>query len=445
MSSTAASATLPQPSNDDIDKSGVTSLVSWELANGTTENLQAVQGGSSSTLCRPKLHIRYESASRTAFFKFQLSILLKPKRNKAKNTAQLFVLIPPESINTLSATSGENLPEIVRNLLSGDTVCLRFALKTPPTVICPPAPARLVPKNEHSAGILASLQELARQTNIAIHLSHRTLDQFRLQALCTAASSSALTSGAFNNTATLYGGQGGRPLDASIIADVGEDIGVYDAAELPAAESPPSYNDLGPGPPPEPSPSELPAAAEPRKRPRRSSSNDRSRSTSPSYGSERKVLKQKRCPGNVEPLPHEDDLGNQVIQAGHLEKTELAELLELQIERMEQRLTTRLDCRLDRFEQLVTEQLQEHKRSVTEMVDERMDHHEEQTQIVLDHLRREVESDVEEQLITKKAELDEQFKDEREDIQAGLEERFADLEESITARFSSARAYLEFD
>ncbi|KAK7742313.1 hypothetical protein SLS53_004457 [Cytospora paraplurivora] len=444
MASTAASATSPQPSNDDIDKSGITSVVSWELADGTNEYLQAVRGGSSSTLCRPKLHIRYESASRAAFFIFQLSILLKPKRNKAKNTAQLFILIPPESINKLSATSGENIPEMVRNLLS-DTVCLRFSLRTPPTVICPPAPARLVPKNEHGAGTLASLQELARQNNIAIYLSHRALDQSRLQTLCTAASSSGLTSGAFNSTATLYGGQGGRPLDASYIAVVGEDIGVYDAAELPPAESPPSYNDLGPSPPPESSSPELPPAAESRKRPRRSSSNDGSRSTSPSCGGERKLMKQRDAQTTWEPRPHGDGLGKQVVQAGHPEKTELAALLERQIERMEQRLTTRLDCRLDRFEQLVREQLQEHKRSITEMVDERMDHHEEQTQIVLDHLRREVESDVEEQLITKKAELDEQFKDEREDIQAGLEERFADLEESITARFSSARAYLEFD
>lgn len=426
----------PQPSND-IDVVGISTLVSWDLADGATEYLQAVRGGSSSSLCRPKLQIIYESASRSALFKLQLSILLKPQRNKSKNTAQFFLLIPPENIATLSLSpaSGHEPSEIVQKVLSPDAICLRFALSSPPTVVAPPAPDRIVPKNEHNAGVLASLLDLARQTNITIYLPHRALDRTRLRTLCTAASGSGMTSIDRHGTATLYGGKGGRVLEASIVDSQPEN---GDGAGVPAADSPPSYDELGPGPPPAVSVSESLAKGSldgrtPRKRPRRSSSD--AGSDPPSPGGEEKAKRSRDDQTSRETLHHVDGMG---------EQTEYTKQTELRMEQMEQRLTARLDRRLDLFEKLIKDQIQEHKRSITEMVEQRIEAHEEQTQTDLDHLRREVESDVEDQLIGKKAELHEHFSDEREELQASLEERFAELEESITERFSSARAVLEF-
>ncbi|KUI53646.1 hypothetical protein VP1G_00949 [Cytospora mali] len=447
MASTTASepslSPPPQPPND-IDISGIPALVSWDLADGTTEYLQAVPDGSSSSLCRPKLHILYETASGSVLFKLRLSVLLKSHRNKSKNTAQFFVFIPPENIATLSAITGQEPPETIRNILSAGTVCLRFALNTPPTVVAPPSPDRIVPKNDRNAGVLASLLGLARQTHIAVHISHRVLDQPRLRTLCTAASSDGLPSFDHHGIATLYGGRGGRILEASSI-DSPSEAGAYESAGLAAADSPPSYDELGPGPPPAVEAASLAKIGQAsRKRPRRTSSDSGSSSPSPRCGGEGAAKKQRDGSATRETGFYVDDMEKPMEHAEITEKTEHKEQME-RIERMEQRLAARLDRRLDSFEQLIKEQLQEHKRSITEMVEERMEAHEEQTQLELDLLRREVESDVEEQLIGKKAELDDQFKDERLDIQETLEERFAELEESITQRFSSARAVLEFD
>lgn len=445
MASTTASepesSPPPQPPTD-IDVSGISTLVSWKLADGTTEYLQSVRGGSSSTICRPKLHLLYESASRSALIKLQLSILLKPRRNKSKNTAQFFMFVLPENIAALSSSAASRQAplETIRNVLSADTVCLHFDLNAPPTVVAPTAPDRIVPKNEHSAGVLASLLDLARQTNITIYLPHRALDRVRLQSLCTAAFSHGLISIDPQSTATLYGGTGGRTLKASII-DVPSETGAADAPGQPAAESPPSYDELGPGPPPAvaESLSRHSSTGPPsRKRSRRNSSDVGSRSPSSRIGGER-TAKKSREGRAVQVTPqHVDGMKDQVEQADD------TELTDLRIQQMEQRLAARLDQRLDLFEQLVKDQIQEHKRNVNEMVEQRLDAHEEQTQTDLNQLRREVESDVEDQLIGKKVELDEQFRDEQEDLRASLEERFAELEESITERFSSARAVLEF-
>lgn len=443
MASTTASEPSPSPSpqlnpSTDIDVSGITTLVSWDLADSTIEYLQCVRGGSSSSICRPKLHIHYESASRSALFKLQLSVLLKSRRNKSKNTAQFFFFITPENINTLSlaAASGQAPLETARNVLSTDMVCLRFDLSAPPTVVAPPTPDRIVPKNERSAGVLASLLDLARQTKIAIYLPHRALDHARLRTLCTAASSTGLVSIDHYDIATLYGGQGGRTLEASII-DASPKNDAADAAGLPTADSPPSYDELGPGPPSAVTTSFVKgSSAEPssRKRLRRSSSDAGSRSPSPSFSREETVKQPRDGPSPQETLHDVDDMGKQTQN----------DQMRQQMAQLEQRLSARLDRRLDLFEQLVKEQIQEHKRNVDEMVEQRLEAHEEQTQTDLDQLRREVESDVEDQLVGKKAELHEQFKDEREDFQASIEERFADLEESITDKFSSARAVLEF-
>ncbi|ROW03382.1 hypothetical protein VSDG_01228 [Cytospora chrysosperma] len=428
----------PQPSND-IDVVGISTLVAWDLADGATEYLQAVQGGGSSSLCRPKLQVIYGSASCSALFKLQLSILLKPQRNKSKNTAQFFLFIPPENIATLSLSpaSGDEPSDIVQKVLSPDAICLRFALSSPPTVVAPPVPDRIVPKNEHNAGVLASLLDLARQTNITIYLPHRALDRTRLRTLCTAASSSSLTSIDRHGTATLYGGKGGRVLEASIV-DAPSENGGADGAGAPAADSPPSYDELGPGPPPAVSVLETLAKGSSdgrpsRKRLRRSSSD--AGSDIPSPGGEVTAKKSRDDKASRETHHNVDGMEK---HTKHTEQTEL------RMEQMEQRLMAHLDRRLDLFEKLVKDQIQEHKRSITEMVEQRIEAHEEQTQTDLDYLRREVESDVEEQLIGKKAELHEQFRDEREELQASLEERFAELEESITERFSSARAVLEF-
>ncbi|ROW03013.1 hypothetical protein VMCG_05675 [Cytospora schulzeri] len=451
MASTTASEPSPsppaQPSND-IDVAGISTLVSWNLADGTTEFLQSMPGGTSSSLCRSKLHLIYESESRSALFKLQLSFLLKPQRHKSKNTAQFFIFIPPENIATLSlslsAAGGQETPEVVRQVLSPDTICLRFSLNAPPTVVAPPAPDRIMPKNERGAGVLASLLDLGRQTNIAIYLPHRALDQARLRTLCTAASGFGLASIAHHGSATLYGGKGDRILEASIIDSPFEN-GASDATGLPAVDCPPSYDQLGPGPPPAVGISlekESSAGQPSRKRPRRSSFDPASSPPSPSCGEEGMAKKPKYDQALRE--THQR-MGTMEKNIEIVEQAEQAAQMEQRIEQAEQRLTARLDRRLDLFEQLVKDQIQEHKRSITEMVEQRMEAHEEQTQTDLDQLRREVESDVEEQLIGKKAELHEQFRDEREELQASLEERFADLEESITERFSSARAVLEFD
>ncbi|KAH8744667.1 hypothetical protein F5883DRAFT_21153 [Diaporthe sp. PMI_573] len=431
-------------------------LVSWSRFDNTIQYVGKKLNGvnQAPTPCRLKCDIRYSSASQTALFKLNISVLLKAQHHTSKNTANLFIIIKAEHINALKFHDhDEHVPDTVRNLLSPDAVCLDFTLRSPPMVIAPRHPNPLVPKNEQAAHILSSLQSLAQQTNVAIFLSHRALSRSALETLCTAASNHALGHmEQHGSISSLYGGKDGRMLYPIVdIPDVPEHR-VDTELPLPLVENPPAYDKLGPGPPllmEEDEAGSVHPSHSQKKRPR-------SRSNSGNTGVKTKRPMQhpaaatpgSSCGGSSTDMPkalNTEDLEHNKVPG-------MAGKVQCQLEEMERRLTNRLEHFLgDLLEKhkeemggMVKHQLEEH----WGLVEARLEKHDEDIQKNLEYARAAIEDDVEEQLIDRKCELDQMVKDEREgledSIRGQVEEGLVDLEQALLERLKTAKAVLEF-
>jgi len=231
-------------------------LISWSRPDGTIQYVGNKSNGVDQVPmpCWLKCDIRYSSASQTAVFNLKTRVLLKAQHHGFKNSANLFVMIKAEHVTALNLHSHDgHVPSVVRNLLSPDAVCLDFVLSSPPTVIAPQNPDPLVPKNEQAAYILSSLQTLTQQTRVDVFLSHRALSRTALETLCAAASNHTLTHmDQYGSNSSLYGGKGGRILYPLNSIQSEHEHEHEHEAEVPPhiVESPPSYDELGPGPPP---------------------------------------------------------------------------------------------------------------------------------------------------------------------------------------------------
>lgn len=369
---------------------------------------------------------------------------MKAQHHGSKNTANLFIMIRAEHINTLDFhTHNEHVPNAVRNLLSPDAVCLDFALSSPPIVIGPQHPDPLVPKNEQATDILSSLRTLAQQASVAVYLSHRALPRPSLETICAATSNHAL--GHMDQHASiprLYSGKGGRILYPLVKARSEPDLSADAGHQSLIVESPPSYDELGPGPP---------ALV---------------KEAHTGYGHSSNSQKKRRRPRSssgsidVEARPfvqHPD--GNKDTSTGLDSKAEnyevpgMAKEVQCQLEGLEGRLANRLEHFLtglfekhkDKVVDAVERKLKEHRESV----EKRLEEHEEEIQRSLGQARAEIESDVEDQLLDRKCELDQMVKDEREGLEENLREQLevglGDLEQALLERLSTARAVLHFE
>lgn len=187
---------------------------------------------------------RLESTNE-AFFKLRSTVTLKAS---APTKTPFFVFIQPERIKLLQSDSSgtdeaeQSLhAETARKKLGTDSVCLRFVLTKPADLVGPKI-ADLTPKNQASGTVLDSLRSLARQDSFAVYFARNVLSQSRLYTLCEAASDAGLRSiGRQADLASLYRGKGGQVISEPEAPD--------DDASTVSWNSPPSYNELGPGPP----------------------------------------------------------------------------------------------------------------------------------------------------------------------------------------------------
>lgn len=221
---------------------------SASAADSSTSNIDfstpaAVKWGSKDSLIDVTFDARRLDQTNDAFFKLRRTVTLKAATS---TKTPLFVFVHPERIKLLEvvevaaaepgvAGSGE----VARKRLGSDIVCLRFVLTRPADLVGPKA-LNLTPKNKASGNVLDSLRSLARQDNLIIYFPRNVVSQARLTSLCEAANKGILKSIVRQADLTsLYRGKGGQ-----VLAEAGPAV-----AASTEPDSPPSYDELGPGPP----------------------------------------------------------------------------------------------------------------------------------------------------------------------------------------------------
>lgn len=219
------------------------------------------------------LDIQFNAEAHTAFFKITANIAFKGKRNKS-NT---FLYIYPERIQSLAVVDNDDGPVSAPNILGTSTYSLLFTLATPCALVVPKD--GFVTKDDAARSTLELLQALAGRTSFRVSFPSETLPKDRLMELCGEASSSGSlkTMPGAENLAKLYGGKGGRIIEYDQ-AGSSEVLLMEEEVEIPTGvatqdphekgcgeiqdskarpyetlESPPSYDEVGPGsghPPP---------------------------------------------------------------------------------------------------------------------------------------------------------------------------------------------------
>ncbi|KAH6653269.1 hypothetical protein BKA67DRAFT_659904 [Truncatella angustata] len=181
--------------------------------------------------------LQFHASYNTAFFKLRSSVLAKT--GSAPEKIPIFLFLAPEIIQTLSLCDDH-----VREL-GPDTVCIRFGLRSAPCLVVPGAmqTSEMVWKNKESSDTWDSFCSLARATNLEVfcRLSRRVMSEARLQSLCaTLSKNQVVSTPGYADLLGLYGGKGGKVV--CFAADAKSNKVQFD-------ESPPAYQDLGPGPP----------------------------------------------------------------------------------------------------------------------------------------------------------------------------------------------------
>lgn len=171
--------------------------------------------------------IQVDATARLAFFR--LAIPVMPRRSKKPTF--FYAFIPPEQILELGHDKS-CISDKARVKLGSGTVCLRFRLDQPPTIVVPNS--GLLAMRKASQDVLRAVKTLARQTSVAVFIPVAALSHILLSSLCQAVSNHRFkTLPGLADIAGLYVGEGGKILSL-VTGPVG---------------SPPSYDELGPGPP----------------------------------------------------------------------------------------------------------------------------------------------------------------------------------------------------
>lgn len=386
---------------DLIDVSAQPAIASWTHDSGASRSLDAL-----------RFHIHHDPSTSTAFFKLRATVTFKATSVKSKRTTAAWLYIAPERVETIALEDEKNVDEAMTKKLGPNTVCWRFSLTRPGTLVLPPD------YDLKSKGLsddpLDGLWALARATSFSISacLPGRTVCRGRLTSLCKAVSGGDSTAGttaevastnvrlASNkhaaDTTSLYGGKGGQVVE-------------LDSLDLPGPAgneaSPPPYADIGPSPP---FVTDTPAG---KKRRRRSSSEA---SATPYRQDNSKAIEDKTAFAKA----LKDDL-----------KAELrAELMS------ELRADVKAELKDQVKTELVKEVMQEIERRILGRVEERLQEQADDFEKQLYDLRHEVGatiySEVEDQTYTARKELQDFVQEEMEEAQKRVEERIVDRLES---------------
>ncbi|KAJ4418110.1 hypothetical protein N0V82_005773 [Gnomoniopsis sp. IMI 355080] len=388
---------------------------SASAADSSTSNIDistpaVVECVASDTLLEATFDARRLGQTNDAFFKLRRTVILKAA---ASTKTPLFIFILPERIKSLDVVelaaaepgvggSGEE----ARKRLGSDIVCLRFVLTRPADLVGPKL-LDLTPKNKAAGNVLDSLRSLVRQDNLTIYLPRNVLSQARLTSLCEAANKGILKSIARQADLTsLYRGKGGQILV--------EDEPAVAASTEP--DSPPSYDELGPGPPTAP----FNDSGETSKKRRRRSSDD--------------VTSAKLDPIDVERMCRK------IVDE---QKLEMLRLVEDQQSKLYDRLIADLKPYIGR-------QLQELEYRILDHVEQRSGKQAEEQDSFLEQRLEEVQDDISDTIESRVRDVDEKVEEEfyglRVRLEEFIEEEMAHAEERMVEHLqNTASISLQFN
>lgn len=175
----------------------------------------------------------YESSSNAFFFEIQIPVW---SLTGVDCKTVVFLRIYANSIISLESETFPQTPEAVNKKLSCSTVCLRFHLLRPITIIVPTAAnVPLQTKRKPSGEVLDALRSLARVTTLGIYLPDTQLPKVKLEAIQEAISRARARPFVHSqdDMASLYNGTGGK-----IVHIPSDDPPSYDQVEPPPPMAP---------------------------------------------------------------------------------------------------------------------------------------------------------------------------------------------------------------
>ncbi|KAK8089044.1 hypothetical protein PG997_004005 [Apiospora hydei] len=220
------------------------------MASGKAVVEWGAPGVASQCLAHPdprNRHITFEASlekdGQQCFSFFRLRV---PVMHMHLHAIVLYIHIPPNHISCLEWTFGDATANpAAQSKLGGNLTRLQFRLNEPAQVIVPDQ-VPLKPKKPATATIIKALESLTTALDLTIYLEHTTLSKARLGSLAEAIRSGLSRPVArYGDLHRLYKGMGGSILP--IIAN--PDNAVSDVPAPARADSPPSYDEIGPGPP----------------------------------------------------------------------------------------------------------------------------------------------------------------------------------------------------
>lgn len=176
------------------------------------------------------LDIDLDPSSTTASIRLRIALL----QRGSDSPVPLFLVIGSPHIQSFTVDSPDHATYGTARQ-DGNVTCLRFELSSHPTLVVPPEPLRL--KDKSQLTIMRSLRWAARQSLLMVYIQDGVLSVQQLTLLREALYSNYTSSPRHTDIGRLYGGRGGKVLDA------GSDDGL-------AGNAPPLYDDV-PAPPPE--------------------------------------------------------------------------------------------------------------------------------------------------------------------------------------------------
>ncbi|KUI70934.1 hypothetical protein VM1G_05861 [Cytospora mali] len=195
----------------------------------------------------------FDPSSNAAHFKLRATIFVHDS-SRDKTPTSVFLFIYPEHVASLVHDQLSTLPPeftaTAPNKLSDcRTTCLRFTLNKPASLIAP-LHLPIAPRSKKDVQVLRSLQILASTTTLAVYFAYDALPASGLISLvCDAAAKNALKPSLnLGDLSQLYGGQGGKAIEDFQDWPVPVAKGEKKTAAPETVESPPSYDELGPGP-----------------------------------------------------------------------------------------------------------------------------------------------------------------------------------------------------
>ncbi|KAH8772539.1 hypothetical protein F5883DRAFT_33722 [Diaporthe sp. PMI_573] len=389
-------------SSDLIDVAAQPAIASWTHHSGASQSLDAL-----------RFHIYHDPSTNTAFFKLRATVTFKATGVRPKRTTAAWLHIAPEKVETVTLEDEKDVDVAVRKKLGANTICWRFVLNRPGTLVLPPD-YDLKSKGQQLDDPLDGLWALAQATSFSVSacVPARNVSRGRLISLCRAGSAGNKTAGtsaevastevtlASNkhaaDTASLYGGKGGQVVELDSLDLQGP---TRDGA------SPPPYTDIGPSPP---FVTDTPTG----KKRRRETSSEASAAEYRQDDS--KAFEDKKAFAKV----LKDEF-----------KAELkAELMS------ELRAAMKAELKNEIKKELLSEVMPEIERRILDRVEERLQDQDDDLEKQLYDLRHEVGatvySEVEDQTYMARKELEDFVQEEMEEAQKRVEERIVDRLES---------------